>query len=94
MAHNVTLSWVAPVGGDAPTSYNVHRATASAGPFAVIGSPSVLTFIDSTVSAGITYWYEVTSVNSAGESGPSNEVNAVIPVSLPAVPTGLVAVAA
>lgn len=94
MAHSVTLTWAEVSPSDPATSFNVHRATASAGPFAVIGSPSVLTFIDSTVSAGITYWYEVTSVNSAGESGPSNEVNVTIPVSLPAVPTGLVAVAA
>ena len=91
MAHQIVLSWVAPAAGDAPTSYNVHRAAASAGPFAVVGSATVLTFTDTAVVAGTTYWYEVTSVNASGESGPSNEVSATVPLNAPNPPSGLVA---
>ena len=39
-----------------------------------------LTYVDSTVAASSTYYYVVTSVDSAGvESLYSNEVTAVIP---------------
>lgn len=91
MAHQIVLNWAVPASGDAPTAYNVHKATAAAGPFAVIGSATLLTFTDTAVVAGTQYWYEVTSVNSAGESGPSNEVNATVPLTAPNPPSGLVA---
>jgi hypothetical protein len=33
-------------------------------------------FDDSGVAAGATYYYQVTAVNAAGESNPSNEASA------------------
>ena len=71
--HSVTITWVA-----SPTpnvTYNVYRATAATGPFVKIGSSgATLSYKDSTVAAGVTYYYSATAVaNSDGsESGPSN----------------------
>jgi fibronectin type 3 domain-containing protein len=94
MAHSASLSWAAGVGGDPATSYVISRATVQAGPFTTIGTSTLPAYVDSTVVGGNTYYYEVEAVNAGGESGPSNEVTAVIPVSLPAVPTGLAVVVA
>lgn len=92
MAHSVTLTWVAPATGTV-TSYNVKRASAAAGPFTAVGTATSPTFVDTAnLTEGQTYFYEVTAVNSAGESAPSGEVTAIIPFSVPSAPTGLVAV--
>ena len=93
MAHQIVLNWAENSPSDPASSYNVHRATASAGPFAVVGSATLLTYTDTAVVAGTTYWYEVTAVNSVGESGPSNEVSATVPLLVPAAPSGLTATA-
>jgi hypothetical protein len=78
---SVALNWNA-----SPTTgingYNVFRATTSGGygTTPLNSSPiSGLTFTDSSVSSGQTYFYVVMAVNSAGNSPPSNEV----PVSIP-----------
>lgn len=93
MSHQVSLTWSEPSTSDPASSFNIHRAAAQAGPFAVIGSATALTYTDTAVVAGTTYWYEVTAVNSAGESGPSNEVSATVPLLVPAAPSGLTATA-
>lgn len=86
----VSLSWTASTGA---TSYNVKRATVSGGPYTTIGSPTTTSFTDSTVTNGTTYFYVATAVNSAGESGNSNQVSATPNLSIPAAPTGLKATA-
>lgn len=91
MAHSVKLTWLPPTTGDAPASYDIKRAPAASGPFTSIGTSTVPTFTDTNVVAGETWFYEAFSVNSAGESTPSNEVTAVIPTTFPGPPTGLVA---
>ena len=55
-------------------------------------SANILSFIDSSVRNGYTYYYYVTAVNSVGESLPSNEVHAMIPT-VPSQPLNLHAVA-
>jgi cellulose 1,4-beta-cellobiosidase len=71
----VSLSWPASTGA---TSYNIYRATSSGGegstPLAagVIGT----SFTDTGLTNGTTYYYQVTAVNAAGESGRSTEVSA------------------
>jgi len=94
MAHSASLSWTPGATGDPATSYVISRATVQAGPFTTIGTSTLPAYVDNTVVGGNTYYYQVESVTSGGESGPSNEVTAVIPVSLPAVPTGLAVVVA
>ena len=80
-SHSVALTW-----NTSPTSgingYNVFRGTASGaeGTTPLNSSPiSGLTYTDTTVVSGQTYFYVVTAVNSAGNSVPSNEVPASIP---------------
>jgi len=78
--YSVALTWDAstsPVSG-----YNVYRGAKSGGPYTKVNSaldPSTA-YTDSTVSAGQTYYYVTTSVNSSGqESTYSNQVQAIIP---------------
>jgi Abnormal spindle-like microcephaly-assoc'd, ASPM-SPD-2-Hydin len=78
--HSVSLSWQAstsPVMG-----YNVYRGTQSGGPYAMLNSSVVPStdYTDSSVAAGQTYFYVLTSVDSQGlESVQSSQVKAVIP---------------
>jgi hypothetical protein len=64
------------------SGYNVYRSTSSNGTYAKINStldPNV-SYIDSTVASGQTYYYAATSVNSGGqESAKSAPVQAVVP---------------
>src|SRR5262249_33489774 len=66
-------SWTASPGA---TSYHVKRATVSGGPYTTVGSPTSTSFTDTGLSNGTTYFYVVTAVNSAGESGNSNQASA------------------
>lgn len=92
MSHQVNLTWEAPVGSTV-VSYDIKRGTVK-GEEISIGSSTVSSYIDTAnLVEGVTYFYVVDSVNTAGESGPSNEVTATIPFSIPSAPTNLVAVA-
>jgi hypothetical protein len=79
--HSVTLNWVASTSVNV-TGYKVYRATVSGGPYTLLTSTAIaaLTYADSVVLAGQTYYYVVTAVNNAGlESSYSNQAVAVIP---------------
>ena len=75
--HNITISWSAAAGA---TSYNIFRATTAGGesttPLAT--GISATSFLDTSVTAGTTYYYLVTAVNGAGASTASNEVSAKV----------------
>jgi hypothetical protein len=71
----ITLTWSAPTGA---TSYNVYRSTAPGGEGATpiaTGLTSAM-FVDSAVSAKTTYYYQVTAVDSSGESARGSELTA------------------
>ena len=73
----ITLSWNGVTG---ITNYSVYRGTASGGLTAktlLAGNVAATTYVDTTATAGTTYYYQVTALDSSGESGGSNEVNAV-----------------
>jgi len=55
--------------------------------------PNVVTYSDSTLTAGTDYHYRVRAYNSIGDSSYSNVVDATTPTLLPAAPTGLIATA-
>jgi len=70
---SISLSWNAVSGA---TSYKVYRSTSLTGTYSQIASGlTSTTYTDSGLTPGITYYYKVTAVNSAGESGFSNIVS-------------------
>jgi hypothetical protein len=77
--HWVALTWNAST--SSVTGYNIYRSTVSGGPYAKISSlVSALSYNDSTVQNGTTYYYVITAVDSQGtESVFSNQTTAVIP---------------
>jgi len=79
VAHTVALTWNAST--STVSGYNVYRSTVSGTGYAKISSlPGVLSFTDSTVLNGTTYYYVTTAVDAAGvESAYSNEATAIIP---------------
>jgi hypothetical protein len=80
VAHSVTLSWVAST--SSVVGYNVYRGSVSGGPYAMLNATpnAALSFTDTSVTAGQTYYYVVTAVDASGnESIVSNEVSVIIP---------------
>ncbi len=78
----VTLTWTAPVstGGSAVTGYKLYRGLTSGTETLVasLGS-ALLTYTDSGLTNGQTYYYQVSAVNDVGEGPKSNEVYATPP---------------
>jgi hypothetical protein len=77
----VDLSWTAPSGSEI-AGFNVYRATGSSSSFSRLNTSvtSPVSYLDSTVQAGLTYQYYVTTVDSSGaESVPSNTASVVTP---------------
>lgn len=85
----VSLSWDATSGA---TGYKVLRGTSS-GVYTVTNSVVSNTNYDNTAVGGTTYFYVVRATNSSGASANSSEVSATPTIALPAIPTGLVAIA-
>jgi Abnormal spindle-like microcephaly-assoc'd, ASPM-SPD-2-Hydin/Cep192 domain 4 len=78
--HSVSLSWGASTSSVA--GYVVYRSNVSGGPYTGLNSSPVtsLSYTDTSVTAGSTYYYVVTSEDSSGvQSVYSNQVSATIP---------------
>jgi regulation of enolase protein 1 (concanavalin A-like superfamily) len=74
-AAQISLNWTASAG---TASYSIYRGTSSgaeSGTPVVTGITSV-SYTDSSLTNGITYYYRITAVNSSGASGYSNEASA------------------
>jgi hypothetical protein len=88
----VVLTWTlnANNGGSAVTSQSVLRGTTSGTETLLhtISDGTTLTYTDSTVSNGTTYFYEVESVNAIGTSVASNELSALPSGSSMSPPSG------
>ena len=89
---NIDGIWVQWDYADGPyITYNVYRSTTSGGegatPFTNTGTNN--DYYDTTLTPGVTYYYQITAVNASGESPKSLEVSAVAPTPPPA-PSGLV----
>lgn len=71
----VILNWTPSSGA---TGYNIKRATLSAGPYVMLASLTGTTYTDtsSSLSAGVSYYYVVSAVNSVGETINSVEATA------------------
>lgn len=75
----VELKW-SPSGAYSAHGYEVSRATNAGGPSTSIYSTKLWTtpnYVDTTVKAGVTYYYTVAALNNAGKSAPSASVSAV-----------------
>jgi fibronectin type 3 domain-containing protein len=77
--HSVTLNWKPSVSRVA--GYNVYRASPSSGPIKLTARiVSGTQYVDTTVEAGRTYSYSVTSVDFSGkESAPSGMITVTVP---------------
>lgn len=78
--HSVSLSWNPD--NSTVAGYNVYRSTKSAGPYSKLTASvdTATEYLDSNVTAGDTYYYEVTAVSEQGkESSPTSPVEATIP---------------
>ncbi|PYU46873.1 MAG: hypothetical protein DMG54_02110 [Acidobacteria bacterium] len=69
----VNLTWNASAGA---TNYHLKRSTTAGSGYTQIGAPTTANFADSGLANGTTYYYVVTAVNTAGESGNSNQASA------------------
>jgi hypothetical protein len=86
----VTLNWTATAGA---TSYDVYRGTSAGGESATALATNVgaVTYNDTNVTSGMSYYYTVTAVNTSGQSSASNEAHATPLSGLPSVPANLMA---
>src|SRR5437773_1332769 len=93
----VDLAWSAPGsdGGSPVTNYKVYRGTSQNGESFLTELGDVLSYSDTGLNNGQTYYYYVTAVNSIGDSGPSNEASATpnAPATPPGAPQSLTATA-
>lgn len=92
----VTLNWDDAAESDF-ASYAVYRASQSGGPFVLLTTRTVSSYINSGLTNGTTYYYKVSTVDQTGnESDPTDEVpgTAEVPIDTipPPIPTGLSAV--
>jgi hypothetical protein len=79
LAHSVDIGWTAS-STPGVVRYNVYRSTVAGGPYTAIGNATGTAFTDLNVTAGATYFYVVTSVDSSGiESVVSGERSATVP---------------
>jgi fibronectin type 3 domain-containing protein len=75
---SVSLTWSAPAsnGGATITDYAVYRSTTSGSEAQLTTTGGALTYTDTAVSNGTTYFYKVAAINSAGPGALSNERSA------------------
>ncbi len=91
----ISLSWTAPQnnGGSAIIGYKIEYRIGS-GAYAVLVAntgTSTTTFLSTGLTAGTTYTYRVSAINSLGTGNPSNEASATPTKTL--VPSGVTAIA-
>lgn len=94
-ANSLSLSWLASTdtGGGTVAGYNVFRSTTQNGSYAQIGTLITgLTYTDTNLTSGATYWYKVRACDTASPSNCSSQSG--VPVSgttlaAPTAPTGV-----
>lgn len=80
VTHSVALNWFAST--SSVSGYNVYRSSVSGSSYVKVNGSLVggVTYADSNVQSGQTYYYVATSVDTTGkESVFSNEVSAIVP---------------
>ena len=74
----ITLTWSASSsdGGSAITNYKIYRGASSGSETYLTTVGNVLTYDNTSLTNGVPYYYKVSAVNAAGESGQSTEASA------------------
>jgi len=74
----IGLTWQAPSsnGGSSITNYKIYRGTSSNGETLLATIGIMLTYTDTAVTNGVTYYYQVSAMNAAGEGPRSSEASA------------------
>ena len=88
----IVLTWTAPTsnGGSAVTGYTVLQSTISGNESYLVNAGNVLTYTNTGLTNGQTYFYMIYAVNVVGNGTISSEVNATA-MTVPTAPTGVVA---
>jgi fibronectin type 3 domain-containing protein len=84
ISHSVSLTWTASVSPNI-SGYNVFRSTTSGTGYVQINTGLVTTtsYTDSNVTAGQTYYYVTTAVDTSNnQSGYSNQAQATVPTDI------------
>ena len=89
--NQVTLTWIAPDKVGNILNYKIFRRTPSSGESLVATIGNELTWTDTNVTNGQTYYYTISAVNGEGEGMRSNEVS-MTPATRPSEPRNLEAV--
>lgn len=79
----VDLAWNSPAddGGSPVTGYRIYRGTMSGDLSLLVEVGVILTYADTSVTNGVTYYYMVSAANAVGEGPLSNEASAT-PIAL------------
>lgn len=91
-AHSVTVAWIAPaaITGVTVTGYQVLKgsgACTGTTVLAVVATPTASPYVDTAVTAGLSYCYSVATVAGSAVSAPySPDVSATVPMTTGAVP--------
>jgi len=73
----ISLAWGASTDNVGVTGYQVWRATSAAGPFTLIATTTSLSYVNGSLTAGATRYYQVMATDAAGNvSAPSNTASA------------------
>lgn len=75
----IFLNWQAPKinGGFPITNYKIYRSTTQGTEILITRIGNVLAYNDNGLTNGVTYYYKIAAINSAGESSQSNEASAI-----------------
>ncbi len=95
ISQGIILTWDEPNsnGGSEIIYYRIYRSTVKDSEiYSIVGTSENTTFIDTNIEIGKTYYYMVTAVNDAGESGASDILSVQL-VTPPAKPSNVVALA-
>jgi hypothetical protein len=67
--NDVTLTWNSASGA---SFYRIYRSTSASGSYGYIGFAYTVSYTDSGLSTGTTYYYKVTAVSSTGSESPQS----------------------
>ena len=80
----ITLNWVAPA-GPAPSGYDINRSTDGINFSPLATGVTATSYVDATAATGVTYYYQVTAVNSSGTESLPITCNIVLNVGVTSV---------